>query len=181
MIANADPRSPAVQQAAQAAFEDADGAAAAASAAVDEARVALALGQARPGDVVRAQRRLTVAIEDRENARASVRAVAREAQRLTDAAAAEREGVRIAAARQLSEERDDLARELGEFLANVSELAVDLDARARIWNGNASAVRKEGGVQPGHISVPSDLGRAWGAFTDGLAQLRREYPVRGTK
>lgn len=173
-----DPRDPGVRLDAEQAFAEAEAAALAASAEVDEAREMLALGRIRQGYLVKAQRRLAARLEDREQARAAVKAVDRAAQERHDLDAANREAERIIAARQLAVERDELATQLAAFLADVDVRAAGLNDAIAAWNARADGARKEGGgIQPGHLNTPSNHGLAWSRFTDGLSLLRRDFPA----
>lgn len=171
-----DPRSPQARQQAERLLENAEADAAEADAAVSHVRELLALGRAKRGDVLKASRILALAIETRENARAAVRAVDREAAELRAAEQAERESRRLNRARELRVERDELYAEIAAWFAETEQRAAALNQAAHDWNSRAS--REGGGVR---LAVPSDSGRMWGAFTDGLAQLRRNWPVRGAK
>ena len=147
----ADARSPAVE-AAQRAFVDAEADAAAASAAVDEARERFAMNRAKRGDVIKAQRRLAASVETREQARAAVRAVERAAAELRNAAAIEHEEQRRQQALELRAERDDLAAELGELLADFAAHLADVDHRIVNWTSRALGVRSTSGPGPGQAA-----------------------------
>jgi hypothetical protein len=171
-----DPRSPEARQQAERALEDAEADAAAADAAVNDVRERFALGRAKRGDVLKASRVLANSIETREVAKAAIRGLDRAASELRAAEQAERESRRLARARELRVERDELYAELAAWFAETEQRAAALNQAAADWNARAS---REGGAV--RLAVPSDSGRMWGAFTDGLAQLRRNWPVRGDK
>lgn len=174
----ADPRNPATRQAAERALADREADAAAASAAVDEARERLALRRGTRGDLNRAQRALARIREEVEQARAWIRAVDRAATEAREEDADRRERIRAAEAAVLAEERDELAGQVAAFFTYADEQAEALDKAIAEWNSRAQAVRKEGGGrQPGWLNRPSNLGRPWGQFIAGLNVLRREFPA----
>lgn len=165
-----DPRAPGALEAATEAFVEAEAAVEAASTAVDEAREAAAMGRLRRGvTVARAQRRLRDAIERREIARAAIRGVEREQARLREDEVTAERARRNEAAKELAVERAVLAAWWADWLAGVERQLADYDETARQFNSKASAAGV--GVH-GHVAVPSDQGRAYASFADGLQRLR---------
>lgn len=173
-----DPRSAGARQAAEQALADAEAAATAASEHVDFMREEVSLGRAERGDLVKARNALARAQEATEQGRAAVRAIARAEAERSAQEQASRESVRVAAARELAVERDELEGEIAAFFAEVAERAAALDEAAKGWDRRALSARGgPGGIQPGRLYAPSNFGAPWARFNDGVAVLARQYPA----
>jgi hypothetical protein len=160
--------------AAEEALVEAEQAEATASAAVSAAREDLALGRIKVGKLMHLRNELAKRQEATANAAAAIRAVTRQAEAAREAERSVREAERVVRARQLAIEREAIEASIRQFFGRIEAEAVEIDKAAKRWNDSAAGARREGGgIQPGHLAVPSDSGRAWNTFLGGLGELRR--------
>jgi hypothetical protein len=173
----ADPRSSATMEAAERALFEAEAAETAASAAVEEARMAFALDPGKPKNSLLhlARRRLAECQETTANAAAAIKAIGRERERLNEVDRATRLADRRSAAAVLEAERVVLAEQAEAFFANAIGNAGAIEAAIADWNARATPVRGVGGVGLGHLDPPSTLRISWDRFNDGLQNLYAEY------
>jgi hypothetical protein len=158
-------------EAAKVAAAAAEEAVAAASASVDSAREQYAVGAIRRGELQTIRNQLAKAIESAEQAKSKVRVLERRAAEDQRAAAAARREWDQAQRKRFREERKEVLASVVELLDGIERQVVRVDSLVYTFNARANGDRVTGLLLP----RPSDMGRPWGQFVDGIRTFQRLF------